>query len=529
MDFSLNQLKPLLLVLLILVLGGLGMAGVIDTIAGVIQEVIIDSETVSERWTGVSGDVNNELEFSDLGLDPITTINVEENSGGVLEVDFDAVDDEEFYIAMIAGKTDEIDIDNFQGTSYTEVENGGLFPESNFPMFYEDPGYNEISDGPIETFEENEETIELLDENYLAVESVLEDNIPMHVIKYDDGVFDRPVFLVNVEEYSSCFDGRECQHQFLLPSVEDDYGVYLLSEQNPVEVTTFVNEERTEEFQNPGLPYKFEVETRTVFGNDLVDEDTFFREIEGNNMFVPAIDETGYNSKSELSFETVDGTKEVLIVPTFRQTPEYQIEVGTEKTGVSTTMTVEEENVVSSEDRIEEISMEEYSTEYKEGVNSLRPIADCLFRSSESETFYEIEVSSEDTVELVSGKPFVVNIVDLEVETYRLEESRSHLVMSPVRTEDFGQTVHQPEEDFEASQNALFTPTVPPDEDDGIKITTFDENGDRLYDVEIVIPDVGVCADVTGFETVDYDEATEFSERINAIRPILDSMFVAGN
>jgi hypothetical protein len=309
--------------------------------------------------------------------------------------------------------------------------------------------------------------------------------------------------------------------------IDEEYDFYILPKEDPIDVEIRINGEKKNTFGNPAVPYNVEIETRTVFEDELVESKAVLEEVKGNNLFMPAVD-AGYKTSSSLNLKTSSGAKEVLIVPTKYQSEGYEFNVMAEGRKVEQ-LEVKSGSLIKDEGRLSEVGLDEYSTEYKEGVNSLRPVADCLFASNEQGKYYEIPVNAADSYNLIQGRPYVINIKDSDVEKYQLNESRSQLVLSPARVDGFGNTSHQGKNRFSADKKVIITPTVITDSEKTIKLTTYDSTGNKLYTVDFKSPDVGVCAEESSLNKITYSNDSSFEQRINSIRPVLDSMFIAGN
>lgn len=493
--------------------------------AGHVVQAVLAPSSVSGNWAGVSGELSG---FQEETAKPLDFFYVDdERSGTVNDLSLPGQDDGDHFLASVPFYTDNFQSESLGNVSLTDLEADGLFDEEKFPAFYPNSSsYDEVDDNPEKTFEHSG-TIELLDREFDSVKTELNDGIEYHLLSYSDGDDVYPVFLTRIQDYESCYDGNSCDYQFMLPEVDDDYSFYMLSRENPVDITTFIDGEESTEFPYSGRPYNLTVTTEAIF-DDYRPLDTEIRitEREGNNLFVPAISEA-YDSRSQIVTETVEGSATVMMSPTQYNSPDnYNLTVDVYSDGEAydnVSLTVANDNIEFTDSGPVAKGFDSLENEYKKGVDRLRPVASCLYSNVNSDNAYRLEASPGESFETVRGVPYVVSP---DSEFFSLVEQGSHLVMSPARNES---TVHLDSGGlYSSDDDVVFTPTLGSSEDDELGIELYDGQGDLLGETNLSVRD-STCGDVTDGGQIDAPELNSFKKRVNAVRPVLNSLFVAGS
>lgn len=543
MDKLSGEFKVVLLAVLVLFFAAAGAAGLIDLLSGTISEVFLDSTALSGSWVGVSGNVNQDIGFTDESIGSF--VSNSGNSGEVLSLDLDGGQTgDNAVIAVVPFIDNNLDPSGLGDMSQSELESQEPLPENYFPSMYNGLGYEDSSDSVLETFDQ-EGSITLFETDYDTVVSTTQNNIDVHMLKYDsleEGEI--PAFFVDSDSYDECFDGGSCNYQFILPSLEDStggdrYNIFLASKTDPVDITTFINGEPSTEFESVAQPYSLTVETEAVFGGQPVDQTTRVVEREGNNLFIPAIGSTGYESEAFTEFTPENGEFELLVVPTKSSTPDYNMQVRAFSDAGDIAgrqnLTVDSESVPANPTSAEQLQLlDDFLSEYNQGVNALRPIANCVFEyASEDNIFYRLDIdSSTDSLTLSPGVPYIVDVDGGSVANYQIKEPGSRLVFLPSLTDEFGERDHRASEQgvFSSDEEVVFTPTVNNLNDEELEIELGDAQGGTVNTVDINAAQ-SVCGEPDNGDgsSTSSGPTSDLTTRVNAVRPILNSMFEAGN
>ncbi len=524
---ELDAEKAVLVTGLATVLLGLVIAGSIGLEAGTVVQAVLSTTSVSSNWAGVSGEVTEVQEQTAM---PVDFFFVDDSrTGSVHTVDLDGKVDGSHFFAALPFHTDNFEREKLESISLSDLEAGGLFSQEDFPIFYPNASsYDSVNDNPENTFEETE-TIRVLNRELEAAKTEFNGGLEYYLLAYDTGDGTQPLFINHIDEYGECYDGNECNYQFMLPQIDDDYSFYQLSENNPVDVTVLIDGEETTSFPFTGRPYNLTVQTVAIF-QDFEPAETEIRvtETEGNNIFTPAIS-GDYSSDAQTITETDEGEASLMYSPTEYNSPEnYNLSVDVYNDGEafqSVPLSVENDNIEFTDAGPVEKGFDEFENEYRRGVDRLRPIANCMFSQVNSEEAYRLEATVNESYEVVRGVPYVVDVD--EASFFSLEERGSHLVMSPGRIED---SIHLESggSPYSASDSVVFTPTLSSNEDDDLSVSLLDSQGDLLGETNLSVRDA-TCGEVTDGDLVEPPELTDFKRRVNNIRPVLNSLFVAGS
>ena len=510
---------------------GIGIAGSISLEAGHVVQAILAPSTVSSNWAGFSGELDGSLNET---AAPIEYVYVDDSrSGSVTDLGLEGKNDGLHFFAALPFYTGNFESSRVRNLSLSDLDAGGLFDEEDFPGFYPNgSSYDEVNDNPEKTFEDTVE-VTLFEEDFSALKTVLNDGIEYYLLGYEINGEVQPVFLNSIDSYSSCYDGNECNYELMLPNIEgDDYSFYMLSEADPVEVRTFVDGEETRTFPYAGRPYNLTFTTKAIFNDyEPVDTEVRITEQEGNNLFIPAISDE-YSSQAQIVTETVDGSETLMYSPTAYNSPSnynLTVDIYTESGELSQSipMTVENSIIRFTDSGPVEKGFEGLETDYKKGVNRLRPVANCVFSHVNDGETYGLRMDGGESYNVVRGVPYVVDVSNSNASYFSLEEQGSHLVMFPDRS---GETVHMESggSPFSVDSNAVFTPTVSKDNDDDLSVEILNSQGDLLGETNLSIKG-STCGTVTDGYSTSVPESKSFKKRINAIRPVLNSLFVAGN
>jgi hypothetical protein len=533
-ELEVDAEKTSMVFLISVVFLGAAIAGSITLEGGSIVNAMLDVSLGAEKWAGVSGSVYMEINDTP---ESIHSKFIDDEVGGTLELDLRGKVDERHYFGALPFDNSDFEPDRLGNLSLSDLEAGGLFDESDFPTFYpDDSSYEEVRESPDETFESTEQ-ITLFEEQYSALKTTLHDGIPYYLLSYELNGEEQPLFLSSIKDYSSCYDGNSCNHQFMLPEINgSNYHFYMLPEIDPVNVTTFVDGEKNRTFPYPARPYNLTVETRDIFEDNTLDERTIrISEREGNNLFTPAIGSTDYTSEAEVITTTPGGSKSLMFAPTKYSSPgeyELSIEIMTQtgQVGQTEQLFVDRGTIEFTEAGPSEKGFGFRENEYKQGVNHMRPIANCLFSHLSDENAVELKVDANTSeLTLSRGVPYKLDVSDADVDYFNLKEPDSHVVLLPGGGNSTS-TVHLPgdENPFISSSEVAFTPTVLKSEDDGLRIELLDSQEDLLQEINLTVKDA-TCASFESGTQIDAPYLKSFKKRVNSIRPVLRSLFVAGN
>lgn len=537
-ELEVDAEKTSMVFLISFLMFGAAISASISLEGGEIVRAILSAQDISERWSGVSGELIGHREDTPESVDMLIA---NDDTGSTVGVNLRGQLDGKHYFAAIPFDDADFDQSRLGNISLSDVESGNLFDESDFPIFYpEGSSYEEIRDAPDETFE-NTADLRVLEEPYSGLRTTLRDGVPTYLLNYSLDSGEAPIFITPIRKYNSCYNEEACNYEFLLPSLNgstrgEDYNFYMLSENRPVNVTVLIDGERNRTFPFAGRPYNLTILTRDIFdGNSLVNRDIRITEKEGNNLFTPAVDSSGYDSRAEIVTETKGGVKSILFAPTEYSSPEnynLTVDIITDDglIGQRENLSVRSESIERTDKGPSEKGFSGMENEYKRGVNHLRPIADCLFNYVSDEMAYELDVnSSDDNLKVTRGIPYLVNLENSDAEYYRLEEPSSHLVMFPAGGNDTA-TVHRPSADssYSASEEVVFTPTVLGSEDSGLKIKLMDSEEDLLHEANLSVKGATCGSPEDGFQR-EAPYLKSFKKRVNSIRPVLNSLYVAGN
>ena len=493
---------------------------------GNIVKAVLSASYVSSNWAGVSGEVTGFQEETNL---PIEYFFVDDTrSGTVNAVDMSGQLDGNHFLASVPFYSDSFKPDKLGNVTPTDLEADGLFNRDNFSTFYPDAtSYDSLHDNPEKTFTESGK-LRVLDEEYDVMKTTLNDGIDYYVLSYETGTGTIPIFLTRIDDYVSCYDGNNCNYQFLLPNINEEYSFYMLSEYEPVNITTLIDGNDSTVFPYSGRPYNLTVVTETVFGEQRpLDTEVRITEREGNNLFMPAFT-SNYSSKGQIITKTENGSVSLLMSPTQYNSPEdYNLSVEVYSDGESyetVSMSVRNNNIEFTDNGPVAKGFNNLENSYKKGIDRLRPIANCMYSKVNSDQVYNLEVSSGTDLKVVRGIPYVINA---NSEFFRLVEDGSHLVMSPARESD---TVHLEAGGglYDSSNEVLFTPTLSSIEDTSLGIELYDSQGDLLGETNLSVRD-STCGSVVDGVKSDAPELNSLKKRVNAIRPVLNSLFVAGS
>lgn len=533
-ELEVDAEKTSMVFLISVVFLGAAIAGSITLEGGTIVNAMLDVSLGAEKWAGVSGSVYMEINDTP---ESIHSRSIDGAVGDTIELDLKGKVDERHYFGALPFDNPKFEPNRLRNVSFSDLESGGLFDESDFPTFYPDASsYEDVLESPDETFESTEE-ITLFEEPHHALKTTLHDGIPYYLLSYEMNGEEQPLFLSSIKNYSSCYDGSSCNHQFLLPEINgSSYHFYMLPEIDPVNVTTYIDGEKNRTFPYPARPYNLTIETRDIFEDNTLDERTIrISEREGNNLFIPAISSTEYTSEAEVVTTTPGGRKSLMFVPTKYSSPdeyELSIEIMTQtgQVGQTEQLFVDRGTVEFTDSGPSEKGFGFRENEYKQGVNHMRPIAKCLFSHLSDENAVEIEADTNTSeLTLSRGVPYKLDITDSGVEYFGLKEPKSHVVLLPGGGNDTS-TIHLSgdENPFSSSSEVAFTPTVLKSEDDSLRVELLDSQEDLLQEINLSVKDA-TCASFESGTQIDAPYLKSFKKRVNSIRPVLRSLFVAGN
>ena len=509
-------------------------ADLIELGSGMIKEAHLEGRAIdTQNWLSVRGLVDEQPANPDINR--VSHVNYDgDDSGEIFTIDNELEAElNGKYFFMFTHRNIEYDIENMHNASDIDLASTGAFQD--YETFY--PDYYDRNDNPEETFVETD-TIVIGNETYETRAAPIEGNT-LHFLPYEHEGDTIPLFFSRIEEDMRCFDNTPCNFQMMLPAPDSDsqkeYSIYLLSEFPPVELNTVVDGEETTELERTAVPYNVDIETEWLYNQTPVEQEVTLFEEQGNNLFMLPAKDNVYQSTAwgtaETEFDDQENPSraytEMVIAPTKRQVPDsYTLMAGLHEdymAGHTELFTIEHGDEIQPESK----DLGEYHTPYVEGVNRLRPIADCVFESLDRLQMYEVFLSETETIELVRGKPYVLSFDEFNVETVELTEDNSHLVLHPVRDMEGQQIDHR----YKGSpEEIIITPTLSSGET--FSARAMNEEGDTVYETTFEITEA-TCDTIpnlsrTNINMVDEGDA-DLQEQINAVRPVLNSMFVAGS
>jgi hypothetical protein len=513
--------KTGLLILVSTVFLGAAFSASITLGGGDIVKAVLSVERQSDRWIGVSGDLIGERNETSL---PVHRLKVPSDAESTSEVNLRGIDDGRHLFASIPFYSDRFRVPEVKNVSDDDLNSGGIFDPEDFPVFY--PGYSSIGDSPAETFQQ-EASIGVLGKRFSGLKTELGSGAEIYLLSYETEKGREPLLISRIKSRSPCQDGSSCAYEFLLPKLNGSrYSFYMLPQDSSVTLNVLIDGEDRNTFKYPARPYNLTVQTRDGFRNgEPVDREFVIEERSGNNLFSPSV--SGYTSSARLKDQTVNGSASVLFVPTGYSSPdEYRIQVKVPSAGPSGSQKLQ-----ISRDVIEftsqgpaEKGFEEEVVQFRKEVNRFRPIASCLFSrvSSGNVRILEPDTNTQQ-FKLSRGIPYVLE-ANSSLAGYRLREPGSHLVMAPVFG---GETVDRASDGlYETGSNVVFTPTLKSSEDNALSLDLVDTSGD-VQEVNLSVASA-TCKDTGAGVSGSTERTEELKKRINSIRPVLRSMFVAG-
>jgi len=262
----------------------LGATGSVDVLAGNIYYAELSGTMNTLRWSGLIVQ-NTAVPLSDSKFPFLTGYSA--SFPGVVTVNFPGYnlnDEKHYYAATFA---DEFDILNVQDVQATDLEAGGMFSSSNFPIFY--PDYYDLSDNPKETFLQG--TIDPVIINgvpFDAFNVTLGMDIEYYVLKYNHLGEDMPLFLVRFED-EVCVSNTPCKAEFMLPVSDRAYNFFILSEIPLFNFEIAIDEVPTTHFPQSAWAYMLWVRATDFYSGLPAPSGTniFVREQNGNDLFIP--------------------------------------------------------------------------------------------------------------------------------------------------------------------------------------------------------------------------------------------------
>lgn len=229
--FSKSEILKITAIIGLLVSLGSLSAGV-SLEAGTISETEVTRSIISERWTGISGEVyrgNETLENHYIG-----DLSFNSSQGGsVLTTEVEGIKNGGYYLAFLPENLD-INPDQLSSINESDLEENDLFSKDRYPSFY--PNYTQYYDNPRHTFEKSA-SIQVDGENYQAFQANLSGNADTFLLKYDKGEENLPIIFSPIDgqnrgsTYQSCYV-ENCNFQTLLPKLGNStysYSTYIFS------------------------------------------------------------------------------------------------------------------------------------------------------------------------------------------------------------------------------------------------------------------------------------------------------------
>jgi hypothetical protein len=253
-------------------------------------------------------------------------------------------------------------------------------------------------------------------------------------------------------------------------------------------------------------------------------------ENEGNNLFVPSIDPSKYRSQAiavRRSQFQPGGAAEArfVISPSRLNSPAYNLTVAPVLEGLAKRNFIQlsvDNNRIS---RIEK-GAGPFNPSVKQQVNNLRAVADCAFRRANDNEVVSLDGTGAASYEVGRGVPYTLEFGGGSVEYVKLVENETRAVAFPtLQATSPWRTVHRVREEAGFSGSSiLFLPTLPSSK--GFAMEAYDSSDSFLYRVNFSLSS-STCQVTDG--TSQFATTTNLKQRINNIRPILDSLFDAVN
>ena len=444
-----------------------------------------------------------------------------------------------YYAALL---TDTFNLDFVRNVTIADIQEGGLFSETLYPMFY--PGYNNKNDNPFETFCCDTTNVSIAGINYTGFVTTQNQNVEYYLLAYDDGVEPQPLFLVNIAD-QTCYDGTACVGQFMLP-VPNQYHFFAINKRPVFTYNIWIDGVQTTTFQQTALPYELMVEVRDLYTDELVpDIDIAVVEENGQNIFLP------YRLSGIVSETYSVGRTDIQARETFIVAPTVLPDAAAIDYTISVAVLFEDDtlankeflSVLSQDTTVQQqkpLTPNLLFDNAKTTVNAMNQINDFLFRwSSQVERAriftleYNIATNSFsgtlNTGEVQTGAPNVItatlrNGATLVPGFVVVEERGGHLIMNPVvQGSGLNDKERRHFKQIPTGEQFIITPTSLGFIESNITISFYDQNGMFLESKDI---NIDPTLEVSGGSPYNNDLLKTI---VNAMNQIIASLFFALN
>ena len=477
----------------------------------------ISTEVNTERWAGMYGKVSGQAEESNL---PFLALSID--SSQIINLDLPGenfMDGKHYYAALPQNET--FNLTKVKNITAEDLEEYGIFNSSNFPIFH--PNYYSKSDNPKKTFCCKKKEILLGGKGFTAFEIELEADVTYYLLKYDVETTQLPLFLVEIKNYT-CYDGNSCNYEVILP-VGKTYYFYILSKERPIKFDVWIDGVKRTDFEYTAIPFNVTVRATHLYTGEPLNLTLAVYEREGNNLFVLPLDAGVYFSQA-FGFTQTDenGYAKFVVAPTkYQSSSFYKIAVA----ALTPTFLIEKElelqvdaNEINYIKKTTPVSP--FVSDLKDGINWLRPIANCLFKyASNLQQASRISINGANVFYVNRGIPYIIDTVDPSAAYIEIEEKNGYLILMPAHRLELWNFSHVV---FNVSnKDIIITPTL-----DGGKIfkaKIYDSNKNLLYEVIFNVTEA-TCQTPSSLE---FFSSQKLKDAINSVRPVLNSLYYSVN
>ncbi|MFW6378577.1 MAG: hypothetical protein ACOCZV_00995 [Nanoarchaeota archaeon] len=482
----------------------------IDVDSGVSYSYSLDADFPTGKWAGFTIESNNVpysaslYSFARMKMDS-PTIGSETFPGRNLD------DDNHYFVASFSSS---FNISKVKNITLSDLEKNALFQENRFSVFY--PDYYSYSDTPKRTFTEGHTNISLAGKKFEALKVTLEKDIELYLLKYDDGMWQQPLFLVEFDD-KTCFDGTSCKGEFMLPVTDEEYEFFILSKTRSYEYDIWIDGKRTNTFNLTAIPYNLTIKLFDLYTKEPVtDKQLMVAEREGKNIFVPYSLSGIISDAYTLGYVDNTSTESFIVAPTaYPSSSSYRMYVGV----------YEDEQVISKEElyvdvdsslvhRSKRFDSPSLSDNIKTSVNSMNQILNSLFKwvnihqeikrfrieydnqSDQFTTFdYENGLSEPTAISLKTGAPNLIDVVvsgtSNTTTDYSLEvvERDGFLMMNPVRMDSDASSDRYHLLRTDLSTDVIITPSSLHNAPSNVTLSIVDAEGQQVSQLSIPIED----------------------------------------
>lgn len=416
-----------------------------DVGSGHIYGANLSSITPTSRWAGIFGSLTSTP--LSVGTTPFSNFNVGSPSVYGASLPGLNLKNGYHYFVLLPVNTSLV-IDNITNITASDLNENGLFNQSNFPHFH--PGYDTLGDNGNYTFCCNQTTFTIDGVNFSGYTITLAQDVEYGLLKYQyNSTTAYPFFLVELDDYT-CLDLLPCNFEFLIP-YDKTYYFYTLSKIPSYIITTYIDGTPGTAFSRPALPYNLTVRVTRLYGGTPVENLTVgVTEENGNNLFVP-LRLSGITSLTVAAGKTnSDGYVQFVAVPTeYPIISGYSIKVSILTDDLQSILKQENLSITTRGSIMgmkKPLSPAELSNDGKVAVNAINSLVSNLYEwanSDEQALNHDITVYNNGTIspsvnELGTGAPNVIRVRLRDWSTggllngyVRIDEKQGWLVLHP--------------------------------------------------------------------------------------------------